>query len=108
MDDIEGCARSRADQHQLHGTRSWRASLRPGSPSQHDLVPTPGLADERAIFNPFDARFHCWYLIIQLSRACILLISNSPLQCGTSPASMGSHVAAEAIHRRRTLVGELR
>src|SRR6476660_5576027 len=47
-----------SDQNQLHGTWSRTASLRPESRSKHDLVPTPGLADERAVFNPFDACLH--------------------------------------------------
>src|SRR5215813_14501797 len=47
-----------SDQHQLHGTRSRTAPLRPESRSKHDLVPTPGLADERAVFNPFDPCLH--------------------------------------------------
>src|SRR5262249_59241718 len=47
-----------ADQHQLHGTWSRSAPFRPESRSKHDLMPAPGLADERAVFNPFDACLH--------------------------------------------------
>src|SRR5215470_13659267 len=47
-----------ADQHQLHGTWPRSAPFRPERRSKHDLMPAPGLADERAVFNPFDACLH--------------------------------------------------
>src|SRR6476661_3492631 len=46
------------DQHQFHGTWSRTTSLRPESRSKHNLVPAPGLADERAVFNPFYPCLH--------------------------------------------------
>src|SRR5262245_25347722 len=58
MNHIVSRTASHADQHQLHGTRSRAAPLRPESRSKHDLVPGPGLANERAVFNPFDPCFH--------------------------------------------------
>src|SRR5262245_42675983 len=58
MDYIVPRTAPQADQHQLHGTRSRTASLRAESRSKHDLMPAPGLADERAVFNPFDACLH--------------------------------------------------
>jgi hypothetical protein len=58
MNYIVSRTASQADQDQLHGTWSRSASLRPESRSKHDLMPTPGLADERAVFNPFDACLH--------------------------------------------------
>src|SRR5262249_30555350 len=47
-----------SNQHQFHGTWSRTASIRPESRAKHDLVPAPGLADERAVFNPFDPCLH--------------------------------------------------
>src|SRR5262245_27273508 len=58
MNHIVPRTASQSDQHQLHGTWSRTASLRPESRSKHDLVPAPGLADERAVFNPFDPCLH--------------------------------------------------
>src|SRR6476620_2983572 len=58
MNYIVSRTATQADQHQLHGTWSRSASLRPESRSKHDPMPAPGLADERSVFNPFDACLH--------------------------------------------------
>src|SRR5262245_48748988 len=46
MNHIVSRTASQSDQHQLHGTWSRTAPLRPESRSKHDLVPAPGLADK--------------------------------------------------------------
>src|SRR5262245_13604977 len=82
---------SQSDQHQLHVTWSRTAPLRPESRSKHDLVPAPGLADERAVFNPFDPCLHRRQTSATVPRAKST-ISNPP-----------SARLAENWHRRRSL-----
>src|SRR5262245_2525121 len=78
MNHIVPRTASQSDQHQLHGTWSRTASLWPESRSKHDLVPTPGLADERAVFNPFDPCLHQRQPSATVPRARST-ISNPPL-----------------------------
>src|SRR5262245_62087295 len=58
IDHVIGGTAPETDQNELHCARSGRAAFWPVRRPKPNSVPSSRLADEGAVFNPFDACFH--------------------------------------------------